>query len=58
MVGWGTGLHSRFTIENTDEGGQDERVKDRAELASSPQHRNSELGMQGCNAARSQTGGL
>lgn len=46
-VGWGTGLHGRFRIENTDEGGQEEGVEERAGLASSLQHRNSELGMQG-----------
>lgn len=46
-MGWGTGLHGRFRIETTDEGGQKEGVKERAGLASSLQHRNSELGMQG-----------
>lgn len=46
-MGWGTGLHGRFRIETTDEGGQKEGVKERAGLALSLQHRNSELGMQG-----------
>lgn len=45
-------------MENIGEGGQDEGVKDRAGLALSLQLRNSELGMQGSNAARSRTGGL